>query len=348
VLRGAFSPDGKRAVTASDSIVYRCDFASEQRPARDLAELTLLLTGQQLHATSSDLVPVSLEVLMDAWQRLRLKYPGEFASRRADALAWHRREAETSEQFGQAFAISFHLRYAEATRSQIASDSGGDVGQTHFGRLTQVAPQKFDHAALIRSRISPPDFQASPDQIDLSDYYTDTLTEGQIDTLLEEYVGSEWNNLSSLPRGLQTLAGVTFDIRGSIQLAGAYTTSLPGILPERVGIKVGRTCRRLHFLLSNLFSEPFGTEIGRLTVRYSDGVDQAISVRYGPDVRDMWLRPDEPPETPGAVAWAGTNAMTAETGITFRLYKKSWENPYPEKEIQTVDFASTLTACAPY
>jgi hypothetical protein len=79
-----------------------------------------------------------------------------------------------------------------------------------------------------------------PEAIDLTDYYNAGLTTKWHGKTAE-------NTLAELPRGVQQLAGVAFDVRGLIQL-GSDSEQSRGF-PQEVGqIKVGRPVRRFHFL----------------------------------------------------------------------------------------------------
>ena len=113
-------------------------------------------------------------------------------------------------------------------------------------------------------------------------------------------------------------------------------------------MRVGRRCRRLHFLHATGWDEAEGKEIAKYVIHFADGQQSERVVRYGNDVRNFWLKVGDLPEHPDAVrAWVGTNALTAETGLSFRLYKSVWENPRPDVPVETIDFISTMSDCAP-
>ncbi len=48
------------------------------------------------------------------------------------------------------------------------------------------------------------------------------------------------------------------------------------------------------------------------------------------------------------VAWAGTNPTVSERNELLRLFKRTWDNPRPEVAVETMDFTSTGTECAPF
>jgi hypothetical protein len=176
--------------------------------------------------------------------------------------------------------------------------------------------------------------------------------------------GGDGNDLSELRKGERTLAGVNFKIGESvIQLDSRL---LQQRRPTKVeGIRVGKTCAKLHILHSTEFGngstvgqpgkegDPLfvadGTTIAEYKVNYDDGTSEKIPVVYGQDVRDWWFTMRSKGVTRGKVAWTGDNelAKTAESRI--RLYLTTWENPHPAKKVESIDFMKIGdTAAAPF
>jgi hypothetical protein len=162
-----------------------------------------------------------------------------------------------------------------------------------FAPATQPGPSEplrvtlnpFSPEELAR-RIPPRAPQTEARLIDLGAYFNAPLTETWHTQGADEAAGLT-NDLSALPRGRQTLAGVEFDVRGVVQLS---IPGWPGRYPERVaGIKVGQPCRRLHFLHATGWVVPDGTVIGRYVIHYADGQRAEVPIRYGQDVRDWWV-----------------------------------------------------------
>ena len=179
--------------------------------------------------------------------------------------------------------------------------------------------------------------------IDLTSFYNAALT--------ESWHGNAGNDLASLPSGLQTLAGIEFDVRGIIQLAGkaAILTNWPH---EVKGIKVRQQCKHLYFLHStghgNVGDE--GKQIGSYVVHYSTNqMRLEIPIYYGRSVRDWHVLANEP-EAPKelTVAWKGENALSRRSGNSIRLFMTTWTNLVPGFEIDSVDFVSNLEGPAPF
>jgi outer membrane lipoprotein-sorting protein len=216
------------------------------------------------------------------------------------------------------------------TRGATSEVRGGDLRpEIDKARLPQLIPPR------------PP--QSPLELIDLSGYYNAPLTE----PWHSRRIG---NDLSALPRGLQTLAGTAFDVRGIVQLAGRGESYLSSLYPKAVNeIKLGLKCRRLHFFQGAGWSAPDGTTIGQYLIHFADGQKRIVPIVYGFDVRNWWPQQGEPAESTGLVlAWTGTNEAIKSLNQSLRLYKTTWQNPLPEIEIKSVDFVSSMADPAPF
>lgn len=131
-----------------------------------------------------------------------------------------------------------------------------------------------------------------------------------------------------------------FDARGIIQLGGGVFRDIPaGHFPERVSaISVGRACHRLHFLHATVIGTSDGSQIGSFVLHFNDGKTETVPIIYGRDVRDWADTPDPLP-----VAWSNQ-----EGELTLRLYKTTWENPTPDRVVQSVDYVSSMSQCGPF
>lgn len=183
---------------------------------------------------------------------------------------------------------------------------------------------------------------ASAAQLDLTPHYNARLDEDW------HLTGSPLNSFATLPSGLVELAGIPFDVRGLVQVAGT------GLRPESTGypwgvtnIAVGRACRTLHFLGACGYAggvEP-GTIAGQYRLRYADGSVAELHIRIGDNTADWWAESAGQFSASGAtVAWTGTNPA----GRSVRLFHQAWINPHPEREITTLEFVSARHAPAPF
>jgi hypothetical protein len=210
-------------------------------------------------------------------------------------------------------------------------------------RVEQLQARPTVGAGRLAGRIPARDASATLNQIDLAAHYNVLLD--------EHWFGPPGNDLASLPRGLQTFADITFDLRGVIQLASSGVPMVPGIEFSRGahGLNVGFRCEQLHFLHGTISGAGEAQEIGRYVVHYSDGARRMVPIRYGMEVRDYWGWTGPGQETANAVvAWRGENAATRERGFTLRLYRTTWRNPLPHVPIASLDFVASGSSSAPF
>lgn len=185
-------------------------------------------------------------------------------------------------------------------------------------------------------------------------------------------LGNPLDDLGNLPRGEQTLAGVTFQIGdGPIQLGSEY---LPQAPDQVVGIPVYREVTRLYVLHAAGYADPYlgnrrsdtiknyvprpfrsmefdgvgdGTIVAYYRVLYTDGGDQWIAVAEGQDVRD-WCSWASPSPSRGTIAWRTRNELTSVHGHPICLFAGAWQNPYPGRKVATIKYVSAGTRAAPF
>jgi hypothetical protein len=184
--------------------------------------------------------------------------------------------------------------------------------------------------------------QADPDMMDLSNYYTASLD--------DDWLGKEGSNLASLPKGIQAFAQVAFDVRGLIQLKGSTTSKETGLsLPREIkGIQIKYKGSKMHFLHGTSGSAREGQRIGMYVLNYENGQSVNIPILYQRQVTDWMAKQDDPVPTDADIAWSGENAASRKLGCNIRLYRYTVNNPYPDLEIETIDFVSEMTKSAPF
>ena len=139
MVHAAFSPDGRRVVTASADHTARVwDIPSDDRDEADLILLAHLLSGSRVE-TSGALVPLTPKEFRDAWQALGEKYPGDFVASDREVLAWHRREAddcEAKEVWDSDIVHLDHLIASEPTNGGLYARGPADA---QLGRWKEAA-----------------------------------------------------------------------------------------------------------------------------------------------------------------------------------------------------------------
>ncbi len=190
--------------------------------------------------------------------------------------------------------------------------------------------------------IAPRSAQAGPDLVDLSAHYTSSLD--------DNWFCHAGHDLRDLPRDIQVFGGVTFDVRGLVQLAASKSLEITGVVfPEAVkGIAVHRMGRRLHFLQACFWSVAKDAKLGEYVIHYADGQTRTAPILYGRNIVDWWLTPEEGELANATVAWRGSNPATRSMGLTTHLMDYTWENPLPDVEISTIDFVSDFIEAGPF
>lgn len=176
--------------------------------------------------------------------------------------------------------------------------------------------------------------------IDLSRFYNASLN-------MTWHPGLPNNNLSALPPGLHTFAGTVFDVRGVVQLAGSNLRRHG--FPRRItGIPVHSKPTRLYILHAAGWSVSDGAQIGNYTVHFADGRRRYVPILYGQDVRDWLVTTSSlPVGDTSVVAWKEPDS--GNTGeMRHRLFVTTWDNPFPDAEIASIDFSTSMTAAAPF
>lgn len=146
------------------------------------------------------------------------------------------------------------------------------------------------------------------------------------------------NNLKSLPTGKQKLGDVEFEIGDGVLQLGSANVDKP---KEFKDIKVGRTLKKLHFLQACGYNTEDGTVIAKYVIHYDDKTTADVEVQFGRDVVDWWAYPDRAAPTKGKVAWEGENEAAKGFDAKIKLYLMTWENPKPDKKVETIDFVAT-------
>jgi RNA polymerase sigma factor (sigma-70 family) len=194
---------------------------------------------------------------------------------------------------------------------------------------------------------NPPVKHGSFVTIDLSAYYN-----GGLNKSWTPVYGN--NDLAALGEGRQVLKGIPFEIHGVVQLQGAEWKKRGYNYPETVeGINVGTTGRRIHLLhATSATADPPGTPVAALILHYLDGDQTRFEIREGVEVLDWWNWPRAPITKPVGsntfVAWTGGNLAADHQGARIWLFDTVFINPYPDKEIQSVDYTSAMAGSAPF
>ncbi len=199
----------------------------------------------------------------------------------------------------------------------------------------------------LRRSIAPRQDGATSAQIDLTEFYNTSLGESA-----PNYPDPE-ANFTELPLGLLSSQGITFEIRGVILLAGKNLRRRRPDLPVAVpNIPVGQTVGSFHLLGAVAYaptSIPRPMEVAQVRIRYRDGSLHEAPLRLGEELEDHWSRPRAPVTAQrSAVAWRGVGMSSESSSSWAQLLHIALKNPFPEREVASLDLVSSLQLPAPF
>ena len=220
-------------------------------------------------------------------------------------------------------------------------------GRPDIGAMPYLADEVFNDryfagleqplAAGAKARLIRP-AQGELFTVDLGAYANASLRDNATQSA-PGWIGSgRGQDLSGLRAGLRRLGALTYRILTSSGTSGAAVMLRGPEVTQRfprevTGIKVGSTAKQLWFLQTTAYQDGADLPVGSYVIHYADGASEQIPLEYA---RNIMAWTDDRPTLAHQAAWAGK----AKDGTLLRLRACPWVNPYPEKEIATIDFKS--------
>jgi beta-lactamase regulating signal transducer with metallopeptidase domain/peroxiredoxin/protocatechuate 3,4-dioxygenase beta subunit len=176
--------------------------------------------------------------------------------------------------------------------------------------------------------------QTLPCVLDLKPFYTVTFVSPE---------GT--NNTFKDIAGQRIIDGLPFDIDGKIVLYGRSNAEWPDnkgkIFPNTItGIKIGRKFDELHLVHTAEWHEFHGCPIASIRLHYADGASHDFELQYDVQVAANRLLSEEKEvltDPNSKLIWRGSGPYGGDS----RLIKTVLLNPFPEKQVQTMDVIST-------
>lgn len=290
------------------------------------------------------------------WQRGNrlgeaLRWVARGLERQPEEINWHLARGWLLSNLGRAGEAKTSFDHAlELARA--SGRSGTDLRRAMLlrrGAILRRLGRMEEAAADYRSDWNIPSRspRAGAHQIDLSAFYNGALDEAWFHPNVN---GGHYMNPVEETQGWKTWGSIGFDLRGVVQLASAITVKkIWDAFPERAAaIPIGASYRRLHFVHACYMPNGTNAKIGAYTIRFADGRTDELPIVYGWNVWSWTPAEDFAPfglkDTSSSSLRNGQNPMGSETAWTIT----TWENPYPEKPIESIDFSSAMANAAPF
>jgi len=165
------------------------------------------------------------------------------------------------------------------------------------------------------------------------------------------------HTMSELPAGVQTYAGVPFDVQGIVQLNGPSIQNGKKLWPLEVkDIPIGHPFKKLHLLHSafHIDSPQANSTFAKLILHYADGSKAELGLVGGVHALRCTSKAVPPylpllQERQTELAWLGSNPYLKEhnSGGALHLYRTTFDNPKSDQQVITIDYLSTMADAGP-
>jgi hypothetical protein len=147
-----------------------------------------------------------------------------------------------------------------------------------------------------------------------------------------------------LPRDVQVFSGVRFHVDGSAMLGGGTGFQEQyHFQDKRLDIPVHQKFASLYVFHFAEWSDPPGTPVYDLVLRYEDGSSVTNEIEYGTDIYDFYAPPNDIKEPSGEnsmVAWRGHFTVKSGVNQALRAFVTELKNSKPSVEVVSLDLFS--------
>lgn len=154
------------------------------------------------------------------------------------------------------------------------------------------------------------------------------------------------NGWATFPKGDQVFQGIPFNARGMVMLSGRSLAAIKNFpLQKSISdVPVNRKFEQLHLLQGAAFRAEQGTVLAHARIDYADGTWTLLPIAYGVHTADLWRSCFEPPVELAAnsrLGWVARPPSVANNGLSTRMFLTSFDNPHPDRVVETVSVQST-------
>ena len=262
---------------------------------------------------------------------------GEYATAVVDHLVYNGQKS-----YGlSALAMSGNARNLEDRINSIMFP-----GKRHRGSLSTVGLLQFGVMAILLLPFHPTQSQVARDSAETRSYK-------QLDLVGLSVANSPDLDVrfTELPKGDVEMEQIPYfshsvfypeKSENAASLQGA-SEKLNGV----VGVK-GRFSN-LYMLHGVQGAAKSGMVVARCVLHYADSTHVSVPIQYGMHVRDWMFWEYEPVgDQQSKMAWVGSNAESRLVQAGLRLYHTPLSNPYPDREVLSLDYVSDQSECRPF
>lgn len=264
--------------------------------------------------------------------------------------------AQSWQLHGQVLMARKELEQALQAFNQAVERAGGSQSSDGRAALKSRAAVLHQLGRLDEARgdqllglgLPPREPGLSERQLDLTLFYN-----GALDGDLIELRGNHFKEFLAVRTN--SFGNVQFDARGIIQLHASQPAARG--FPKAVnGIPVRQNFGRIHVLHATAFDLGLGAienrRIGEYVLHYADGSHQILPVEYGTHIHLFGFHPAYPDQVDAVkkagLAWDGRNDYYASTPVRIALFKATWDNPHPDKRVESIDLVTSHPNAAPF
>jgi len=123
---------------------------------------------------------------------------------------------------------------------------------------------------------------------------------------------------------------------GDKAMIALRSTNRAKLLPDKItDIPVNQKASQLWFIHAANYVPEKGVALAKYVIHYADGTSVEFPLRSGMEIND-WSAPQKPEKA--KICWTGNNRVQGSAG----LFLTEWKNPFPEKEIKSIDIVGAL------